>query len=276
MTDPDKPNPTSTPEPDGTRSLVFEREIAAPPEDVWRALTTPEGLRQWFPLDARVTPEASGSIWLSWGPGCEGEAPIHIWEPNRRFGWTESYGEDDSGKPIKVAVDFYLEGREGQTVIRLVQSGISAASDWDEMYDALKDGWTYFLFNLGYYFLKHRKLERKMVWRRVATDLARDALWERLTTGALIGTAIAGGGGSGVGAESPAELVLDQPRPCHIVSQREGYHFAATLPNLGDSIFFVEIEGPHVGLWLSTYGMDEPAVDGLQEALDARVEEVFG
>ena len=97
-----------------------------------------------------------GRIWLSWGPGCEGEAPIHIWEPPRRFGWTENYGTDEAGKAIEVAVDFHVEAKAGTTVVRLVQSRFSASSDWDEMYDALVDGWTYFMFNLVFYLTRHR------------------------------------------------------------------------------------------------------------------------
>jgi len=257
-----------TSSPEQTRALVREQEIAAPPEAVWEALTTADGLRRWFPLDARVEPGEGGSVWLSWGPGCEGEAPIHIWDPPGRFGWTESYGEDASGRPIKVAVDFHIEGREGMTVVRLVQSGFSASEDWDEMYDALKDGWTYFLFNLAFYFLKHRDQHRKLVWQRVATDLARDVVWERLVASALIGPATGPGG--------DVDLMLDQSRRARVVSEREGYHFAATLPDLGDSVFFVELEGKHVGLWLSTYGMEDDRVKSLQDALDARIEVAFG
>ena len=259
---------TKTSSNEQTRSLVLEREVSAPPETVWQALTTADGLRQWFPLDARVEPGEGGSIWLSWGPGCDGEAPIHIWDPPSHFGWTESYGEDESGRPIKVAVDFHLEGRDGTTVVRLVQSGFSASEDWDEMYDALKDGWTYFLFNLAYYFLKHRDQRRRLVWRRVATDLARDVVWERLVGGALIGLS-AGPGGD-------VDLMLDQNRSAQVVSEREGYHFAATIPGLDDSVFFVELEGEHVGLWLSTYGMEDDRVELLQKALDARIEATFG
>lgn len=253
-----------------TRSITLERQVDAPPEEVWEALTTGEGLCQWFPLDARVEPGVGGSVWLSWGPGSEGEAPISIWDPPGRFGWTESYGEDAEGRPIKVQVDFHVEGRDGTTVVRLVQSGLSASSDWDEMYDALHDGWTYFLLNLAFYLHKHRGKKRKMVWRRVATDLARDAVWERLVAGALVG--VAGAGGSG----QEAVLEIDQNRPAEVASAREGYHFAATIPELDDSLFFVEVEGPHVGFWLSTYGMDDDRVEALQAALDARTEKALG
>lgn len=36
---------------DGRYVLRFERHIAHPPERVWRALTEPDQLRQWFPTD---------------------------------------------------------------------------------------------------------------------------------------------------------------------------------------------------------------------------------
>jgi uncharacterized protein YndB with AHSA1/START domain len=58
-------------------------ELDAPLEAVWKALTDGEELSLWFPLPARVTPGAGGSVWMSWGPLWEGEAKIEIREPNR-------------------------------------------------------------------------------------------------------------------------------------------------------------------------------------------------
>jgi uncharacterized protein YndB with AHSA1/START domain len=272
-----------------TRSIEMERTLAATPDDVWEALTTDEGLRRWFPLDAKVEPGVGGTVWLSWGPGCEGEAPIHIWEPGRRVGWTEDYGEDESGRPIKVAVDFHIEGRDGSTVVRLVQSGFSASSKWDDMYDALVDGWAYFMFNLAFYFLKHAGTPRRLVWKRAPTELSRDVAWDRLVGAALIGAASAGVDDDAAGPDhgaaeadrastrrggSPAEItvVLDQEYAATVVSTREGHHFAAALPHLNDSAFFVELEGSHIGFWLSTYGIDEARVDTLQRSLDERIE----
>lgn len=252
-----------------TRTLTVEREVDATPEAVWDAITTGEGLKQWFPLDARVEPGEGGSVWLSWGPGMEAQAPITLWDAPKRFQWTESHGEDPSGRPIKIAVDFHVEGREGgSTVVRVVQSGLSAGSEWDEMYDALKDGWTYFLFNLAFYLARHAGKERKMAWQRAATELAREAVWERLLTASLVA------GASTVGGD--AQIVLDEARPARVESAREGYHFAATLPDLDDAVLFVELEGRHVGVWLSTYGVDDPRVQELQTALDQRVEAALG
>ena len=75
---------------------------------------------------------------------------------------------------------------------------------------------------------------------------------------------------------TPVQLDLDVPRPARVVSSRKGRHFAAALPDLDDAILFVELEGKHVGFWLSTYTLDEPEVAALQTALDARVEEALG
>ena len=251
----------------GTRSIEIEQEIPAPPAEVWEALTTGEGLKNWFPADARVEPGVGGSIWLSWGPGMEAEAPITQWQPGRRMGWEERYGEDADGRPIKVAVDFHVEGREGVTVVRLVQSGLSADAQWDEMYDSLVDGWTYFLFNLAFAFAKHRGKSRRLLWRRVATDLGRDELWERLLAAAIVSAGADG---------TVASIELGDPARAEVVSVRPGHHYAATLPGLDDSLLFVEVEGKHVGFWLSTYGMDPARADELEAALGRKVDEATG
>lgn len=250
-----------------TRSIELSREVEATPEEVWEMLTTSEGLSSWFPLEARVAEGGEGTVWLSWGPGCEGEAPIHIWEPGRRFGWTEDYGKTPEGVPIKVGVDFHIETADGSTVVRLVQSGLSADAQWDEMYDALVDGWTYFLFNLFHYFRRHKGKARRMAWKRAATDLAREAAWERLVGGALVASTLAPG--------DSGSVELDRERPAEVVSARVGHHFACTLPDLDDSIFFVELEGAHIGFWLSTYGIDEDEVTELQRVLETRIEETL-
>jgi len=67
------------------RTLHKEIELTASVEEVWKALTDPRELVNWFPLAARVTPGVGGRLFLSWGPHCEGESPIVAWEPGKRF-----------------------------------------------------------------------------------------------------------------------------------------------------------------------------------------------
>ncbi len=61
-----------------------------------------------------------------------------------------------------------------------------------------------------------------------------------------------------------------------VVSQRKGHYFTGTLPSLDDSVIFVELEGAHVGVWLSTYDMSPDRTAELQAALDRRVEQALG
>lgn len=268
---------------DERRSVELEQTIDATPEEVWEALTTASGLERWFPLRAKVDPGLDGTVWLSWGPGCEGEAPIHVWDPPRRFGWTETHGTDEQGRPIRVAVDFHVTAREGSTVVRLVQSGFSASADWDEMYDAVKDGWTYFLFNLAFYFREHRGEERHMVWRRQPTGLPRDQVWDRLLGVGLVAEPdvenparpSSAARERATGGEASATVRLDDPHPARIVSARAGHHFAAVLPGLGDALWFVELEGAHVGFWLGIYDAEGVDLEGLQQKLDGHVETVL-
>ena len=111
-------------------------EVAASPEQVWRMLAEAEGIQKWFAPEARVTPGLGGSITLSWGPGCEGTAPIHRWEPGRRLGWTE-------GAKL---VEFEIEAVEGgSTRLRLVQSGFEEGAAFDQEYDSTQGGWNTFM-----------------------------------------------------------------------------------------------------------------------------------
>ncbi|MEM7416984.1 MAG: SRPBCC domain-containing protein [Gemmatimonadota bacterium] len=247
-----------------TRAIEIERHIDAPPEDVWAALTTGEGLKRWFVVDAKVDPKVGGMLWISWGPGMEGEAPIHIWEPHRRFGWTETHGTDDSGAPIQVVVDFEIAAESGGTTLRLVQSGFSAAAEWDEMFDATVDGWNYFFFNLAECVTRHAGKPRGLAWARLPTEFSRDEAWTRLVEGGLLPS------------DTTPEVTVDTPRPVSVVSSRRGHHLACTIPDLDDSILFVEFEGRHIGFWLSTYGFDQERVASLQADLDARVEATLG
>ncbi|MBT3324690.1 MAG: hypothetical protein HN396_00410 [Gemmatimonadales bacterium] len=72
----------------------------------------------------------------------------------------------------------------------------------------------------------------------------------------LAATIDPGGGQSGCHGgrtpDAPFELRLDQTTQGAVVSARPGHYFTGTLPSLDDSLLFIELEGKHVGLWLST------------------------
>jgi len=108
-------------------------QIDAAPDEVWQHITTAEGIVRWFAPEAAVTPGEGGSIMVSWGPGMEGTAPISIWEPGKRFAWTE-------GAENPKLIEFEIEAKDGTTSVTLVQSGFGDGAKFEDEYEAVNGG----------------------------------------------------------------------------------------------------------------------------------------
>ena len=212
-----------------SRQIVKETTIAATPDEVWEALSDARELTRWFPVEARVEPGLGGSIWLSWGEGAGGEAPITAWEPGRRLEWTETRG------PVKLAVDFHLTPRDGGTVVRLVQSGFGDGPEWDDEFHMTTGGWTYFMAHLKWYLEHHRGVERDLIGLREKVNLTRDDVFRRLVA---------------IADNLDATQIFTSP-----ASGQAGF----TIASLNNAILFIEIEpgkdSCRGGFWLSTYGL---------------------
>jgi uncharacterized protein YndB with AHSA1/START domain len=212
-----------------SREVVKDAFITATPDEVWHALTDARELTQWFPMDARVSPGVGGSIWLSWGEGASGEAPITAWEPGRHFQWTETRG------PVKIAIDFHLTPRGTGTVVRLVQSGFGDGPEWDDEFHMVAGGWAYFIAHLQWYLERHKGVPRDLFGLREKVSLTRDETFARLLT------------------------LLDGLDAQPIVSSPATGQAAFTVASLNDAILFIEIEPGAAscrgGFWLSTYGL---------------------
>jgi len=250
------------------RAVELEVTVDAPVEAVWKALSEGDGLRQWFPPEARVEPGVGGKVWLSWGPGMEGEGLIQTWEPNRRIAWV------DRMAPVPVVVDFTLEARGGTTVVRLVHSGFGAGAEWDEMYDSTEAGWTYFLFHLGFYLVRHRGRLRRMITSRRSTTRPVADVWN-----ALLGKAGFNAGSRKVGDRT--QLRLGRVGPVNTLVQivREPRNFAGVLESLNDGVIFIEMEpgAPawHCGIWISLYDVADGKAEAVQAAVDELLAEVL-
>lgn len=241
------------------KTVEAEITIDADAATVWRALTEGEELKRWFGLDARVTPGAGGAIALSWGEG-EWEAPIELWEPNRHLRTVDA-------PPSKAAIDYYIEAKGGETVLRIVQSGFGADA-WDDELDTLSSGWRAFLFTLRNYLEQHRGEPRAMAYFRhpVVPIERRDAFPRMLE--ALGVTAVAEGERfSGPLFEGIAEI-----------SVAPG-NFSGALENYGRGFLMIEIE-PGRGrcrpaVWVSLYGEAAAEAPALQERLQELVTRAF-
>ncbi len=190
-----------------TRSIDTSIEIHAPASAVWEAISTAQGLMNWFPLEAKVTPGVGGKIWSSWDADFQGECRIDVWEPNRRLRvvypqlspsaeatanepteagaptkWEQQKeeGKGAAPPPELAATDYILESHGGSTTLRLVHSGFSKDAVWDELFDATKRGWSFELRGLRHYVEKHNGVKRRVIKSKLVFDFPVEEGWRRI------------------------------------------------------------------------------------------------
>ncbi|HVS88283.1 MAG TPA: SRPBCC domain-containing protein [Candidatus Acidoferrum sp.] len=236
------------------RRLEKKIEIAAPVQEVWKALTDPKELVNWFPLEARVTPGVGGKIFLSWGPECEGEAEIVAWEPGKKFAWKENVA----------LVEWTLEARGGKTVVRLVQSGFLGESDWEkEWFESTSYGWGFMLASLRWALERHRGEERQVAWPRVKASIPREEAYRRLMSagGLFVADARAN---LKAGEEYALRARTGESLSGRVEFVKESRGFCLTVREMKDALLWLTIEGEpgkiEVQVWLSAFGLPEAKV----------------
>jgi uncharacterized protein YndB with AHSA1/START domain len=247
------------------RGIDLTIDIDATLDEVWRALTTGEGIARWFAPYAAVTPGEGGSVSVGWDPKEMWEQPITVWEPQRRLQTASEMPKD--GRMVRLAVDYYVEVHGGKVRVRLVHSGFDDSS-WDDYIDGLDAGWSFFLFNLKHALERHRGVDR----------LQQSA---RFRTTARPGEDHPVFGAKGLRVQPPVgglrpndacRLSLGGADVDATVAVRHGSRTIAFLvPAWTDALLFVEREGMkdthQLGIWLSLYGVPEPTAAPLRQGL---------
>jgi uncharacterized protein YndB with AHSA1/START domain len=126
-----------------TRTVVIEREMAHPPEKIWRALTEGHLIKEWlmtndfqpvvghrFTFRATPVPGWSGVI----------ECEVEVVEPHSRLAY--SWGT----MGMESAVTWTLTPTAGGTHVRMEHSGFRP--DQDANYKGARYGWNKFIGNL--------------------------------------------------------------------------------------------------------------------------------
>ena len=123
----------------------IERTISVPqpPEKVWAAITTAEGLGTWFGHKATVDLRVGGAAQVTWDGKDSHELRIERLEPPRVFGWTWAiFGlpEDD---PRRTYVEFTLEPDAAGTRLTVVETGFAqlAGDEHTRAYGSNAEGW---------------------------------------------------------------------------------------------------------------------------------------
>ena len=120
-------------------------QLTHPPERVWAALTTAEGLGTWFGNRAEVDLRVGGEAKLVWDSGDTATLTIERLEPPRVFAYSwPVYGlpEDD---PRRTRVEFTLEPAGAGTTLTMVETGFGQLPDADVhkvAYSGNTEGWT--------------------------------------------------------------------------------------------------------------------------------------
>ncbi|HEY0156907.1 MAG TPA: SRPBCC domain-containing protein [Thermoanaerobaculia bacterium] len=242
------------------KKVIAELTINASPEEVWRAISEGEEIKRWFTLDARVTPGEGGAVWMSFGEGMDWEVPIRIWEPNRHLGTVDP-------APSTLAVDYYIEARGGETVLRIVHSGF-AADAWDDELDTLNSGWRAFLAGLKNYLERHQGEPRSVAYfRHPAVEIERAEAFPRLLAALAVPLVGAGERFEGDLFRGTAEVVAP---PINLSGRLESH---------GGGFLMLEVE-PGKGrcrpsVWVSLYGEMRPEAESLTTLLRERVTRAF-
>ncbi len=117
-----------------SRSLVIEREIAHPPEKVWRALTQPHLIEEWLMKnDFKPVVDHRFNLRADWGAV---DCQVLVVEPNKTLSYTwAAYG-------LESVVTWTLTPTSTGTRLRMEQLGFRP--DQQQAYQGAKGGWQQF------------------------------------------------------------------------------------------------------------------------------------
>ena len=128
-----------------TLSVVVERELAHPPEKLWRALTQPHLIEEWLMKnDFKPLVGHSFSLRGEWGGVLECE--VLAVEPQRSLSYTWNFKHDDAAFDLTSVVTFTLTPTATGTHLRMEQSGFRPGQK--QAYGGAKFGWRQFMDKL--------------------------------------------------------------------------------------------------------------------------------
>jgi uncharacterized protein YndB with AHSA1/START domain len=121
-----------------TRSVVVERELAYPPEKIWRALTQPHLIAEWL-MQNDFKPETGHRFNLrgEWGAV---DCQVLAVEPNRTVAYTWA------AMGLESVVTWTLTPTHTGTHLRMEQSGFRA--DQQQAFNGARFGWQKFFASL--------------------------------------------------------------------------------------------------------------------------------
>ena len=144
------------------REILKEVVVNAPPETVWKAWTTPEGVRSFFAPDAVVDPRPDGPFDIHMNPyaeaglrGADGMRFLAVQEPSFfSFTWNAPPHLPQARKQRTVVLVRLKPEGEGRTRVTLRHLGWGDGGEWDKAYAYFDGAWGRVLANLQQRFEK--------------------------------------------------------------------------------------------------------------------------
>jgi uncharacterized protein YndB with AHSA1/START domain len=139
-------------------SIERELHIDASPEVVFKVLSSPEHIRDWWSADTEFEPTpgtASRLTWTDSDTGREQSAPFTIVEadPPRRFSFRWTYEDEVAGPGNSLLVTFDLIPSGKGTTVRFSETGYRErgweAAVLEAHYNDHRQGWDFYLPRLA-------------------------------------------------------------------------------------------------------------------------------
>lgn len=124
----------------------IERSIwlARPPQEVWPAITTAEGLSAWFGEKATIDLRPGGEASMTFDSGVTVEMRVERVEEPRVFAYTWRLPDMPRHDPRRTYVEFVLEPDGEGTLLRVTETGFAQlpVDTRRETYDSHSEGWS--------------------------------------------------------------------------------------------------------------------------------------
>ena len=128
-----------------TRTIVVEREIAHPPEKIWRALTQPHLMEEWL-MKNDFKPAVGHRFKLKGDWGGVLDCEVLAVEPNRTLSYTWNFESEEAAYALQSVVTFTLTPTGTGTQLRMEQSGFRP--DQKQAFGGARAGWQQFFEKL--------------------------------------------------------------------------------------------------------------------------------
>lgn len=160
------------------REERFEIDVNASRDEVWRLLTTAQGLTSWFGTRAAIDFEIGGERVVGWGDKAEIVGRIAEIEPKTRLRIVYQTGDEETG-----AEEWLLTSDGTTTRLTLINSmPDEGIEDWEGFYGDIRRGWRLFLASLRHGLEDAATPTREVNFSYIPAPGDRHHIWDQLET----------------------------------------------------------------------------------------------